>query len=65
MPSSISLVTDKPTQTTPVGEARKRLSVKGLPGEGGTEIPVPKRDVMDALRKAAKVDQDDGTATHE
>lgn len=43
---------DEPTQTTPVGEERESL---GLPGEGGTTIPVPDRDdVMVALRKVAK-----------
>lgn len=62
---SLSLMTDKSTQTTPTGDERKRLPHNGLPGEGGTEIPVPKReDVMDALRKAAKVDRNDGTASH-
>lgn len=43
---------DEPTQTTPEGEDREAV---GLPGEGGAEIPVPKKDdVMDALRKVAK-----------
>lgn len=40
------------TQTTPEGAERDAL---GLPGEGGYEIPVPKRrDVMDALGKVAR-----------
>lgn len=40
------------TQTTPEGAERDAL---GLPGEGGYEIPVPKRKVvMDALRKVAR-----------
>jgi hypothetical protein len=42
----------EPTQTTPEGEDRDDA---GLPGEGGLEIPVPKKDdVMNALRKAAR-----------
>lgn len=47
----------EPTQTTPEGEAREYA---GLPGEGGTEIPVPEReDVMDAFRKVAHADDED------
>lgn len=43
---------DELTQTTPTGAEREAL---GLPGEGGTEIPIPKRqDVLDALQKVAK-----------
>lgn len=43
---------DDKTQTTPEGDERDALN---LPGEGGYEIPVPKReDVMDALRKVAR-----------
>jgi hypothetical protein len=43
---------DVPTQTTPEGAEREAL---GLPGEGGTEIPIPDRkDVLDALQKVAK-----------
>jgi hypothetical protein len=41
-------VSDKPTQTTPKGET----------------IPVPARkDVIDALRKAAKVERDENEKT--
>lgn len=43
---------DEPTQTTPEGAEREAL---GLPGVGGTEIPVPERKtVLDALQKVAK-----------
>lgn len=43
---------DDKTQTTPEGAERDAL---GLPGEGGYEIPVPKRrDIMDALRKVTR-----------
>jgi hypothetical protein len=45
------------TQTTPTGEERKKL---GLPGEGGLEIPIPKRgDFMKDLEKSAPADQRD------
>ena len=46
MPESQS----EPTQRTPEGAERERLD---LPGEGGTEIPVPTRD--DVLRDLEKV----------
>jgi hypothetical protein len=40
------------TQRTPEGTEREAL---GLPGEGGTEIPVPTREqVMGDLAKVAK-----------
>ena len=43
---------DEPTQKTPEGKERERM---GLPGEGGYEIPVPKRgEIEDALAKVAK-----------
>jgi hypothetical protein len=52
---------DEPTQTTPGGDERKALD---LPGEGGTEIPVPKRDdVMGALRKVAEEGDSEESAT--
>jgi hypothetical protein len=41
----------EPTQHTPEGKERTKL---GLPGEGGNEIPVPKRDdFMKNMEKAA------------
>jgi hypothetical protein len=43
---------DEPTQTTPAGVERDEL---GLPGEGGAEIPVPRRDdVFDAFVRVAR-----------
>lgn len=45
---------ERPTQTTPTGAERERLD---LPGEGGTEIPVPTRDEIDeALVRIASPD---------
>ncbi len=47
----------KPTQRTP--EDAERVAAN-LPGEGGTEIPVPGRvDVMAAFRKVAKAPEPD------
>lgn len=49
---------DELTQTTPEGAEREAL---GLPGTGGTEIPIPKRkDVLDALQKVARPRSTDG-----
>ncbi len=43
---------DEPTQTTPEGAEREAL---GLPGGGGYQIPVPKReDCVERLRKVAR-----------
>ncbi len=43
---------EEPTQWTPEGDERERL---GLPGEGGTEIPVPTREqVLGDFAKVAK-----------
>lgn len=43
---------EEPTQRTPEGAEREQL---GLPGEGGTEIPVPTREqVYGDLAKVAK-----------
>jgi hypothetical protein len=42
----------EPTQTTPEGADRESL---GLPGEGGTAIPVPSREqVLRDFEKVAK-----------
>jgi hypothetical protein len=42
----------EPMQETPAGDERDDV---GLPGEGGTAIPVPRRvEVLAALRKVAK-----------
>jgi hypothetical protein len=47
----------EPTQTTPEGAERDDLD---LPGEGGNEIPVPKKgDVMNSLHKVARKADDD------
>ncbi len=49
---------DEPTQTTPEGAERERL---GLPGEGGTEIPVPTREqVLADFAKVAKAKPSQG-----
>jgi hypothetical protein len=43
---------DEPTQATPEGDERDDLD---LPGEGGNEIPVPRKDdVVRALGTVAK-----------
>lgn len=53
--------TDDETQTTPEGDERDAL---GLPGEGGYEIPVPKRkDIMDALRKVTRPKSGNGSSS--
>ena len=48
---------EEPTQTTPEGAERERL---GLPGEDGTELPIPTREqVLDDFAKVAKARTDE------